>query len=330
MLAANEIQILKNDAEAMVSILRSENVRLKKCLANIQANLARSVELNSANTTNCKAIEVNCEELARDSLAIDDDTRSFTDAVTEIRDIVDVNDTQLGEMESFVSFITEIASRTKLLALNATIEAARAGDAGKGFAVVASEVKELSDQTQSAVGKIKDSIGTIKKNSERVSGRMGELDQRSKHISDTVTQLSGKVQETKQMNTDSTHQIAGASDTVFMSLAKLDHVVWKVNTYLSIIDGEPAFDYVDHHNCRLGKWYEVGDGHQSFANVASYGSLLAPHAQVHEATSEIFALLQAEVSTTDASIQAAIESMERGSDGVFDRLDMILSEKASG
>jgi hypothetical protein len=47
---------------------------------------------------------------------------------------------------------------------------------------------------------------------------------------------------------------------VFMSLAKLDHVLWKVNTYLSVSKGEPAFDFVDHHNCRLGKWYYEGEG----------------------------------------------------------------------
>jgi hypothetical protein len=50
------------------------------------------------------------------------------------------------------------------------------------------------------------------------------------------------------------------TDSIFMSLAKLDHVLWKVNTYLSVNMNEPAFDFVDHHNCRLGKWYYEGDG----------------------------------------------------------------------
>ncbi len=129
------------------------------------------------------------------------------------------------------------------------------------------------------------------------------------------------------MNESSTRQIIGANDSVFMSLAKLDHVIWKVNTYLTIIDGEPAFDYVDHHNCRLGKWYETGDGNASFADVMSFSQLVRPHAQVHEATKEIFALVDANVSAGDSSVQSAIEAMETGSDGVFHCLDQILTEK---
>ncbi|WP_186775889.1 methyl-accepting chemotaxis protein [Rubripirellula tenax] len=155
-----------------------------------------------------------------------------------------------------MKFIIEIASQTKLLALNATIEAARAGESGAGFSVVAAEVKELSNQTRKAVEKIRDSISHITGNSSQVSERMGELDQRGNEISDTVTALNQKVHQVNDMNAASTRQIIGANDTVFMSLAKLDHVIWKVNTYLSVIDGQPAFDFVDHHHCRLRKWYE--------------------------------------------------------------------------
>ena len=316
-----------SDAVALVEILREENLRLKQGLANIQANLANSVSLNTTNIDNCQEIESTCEKLADDSSAIEQDTQAFSSAVSEIRGIVDANDEQLKEMTSFVSFIIDIASQTKLLALNATIEAARAGEAGKGFAVVASEVKELSNQTQNAVGKIKSAIETITGNSSQVSKQMRELDERSLQISQTVTELNVKVQETKTMNTASTHQIIGANDSVFMSLAKLDHVIWKVNTYLSVIDGEPAFDYVDHHNCRLGKWYEKGDGHSSFASVVSFSQLERPHAQVHEATKEIFALIESNICSADPTIQSAIQAMETGSDGVFDCLDQILSEK---
>ncbi|EMB18471.1 methyl-accepting chemotaxis protein [Rhodopirellula europaea] len=328
MLTINEDDDKAADAHALVAILRDENVRLKQALAAIQANLAKSVELNTVNVENCQEIESNCTELAEDSDAIDRDTNAFSEAVAEIRSVVEANDEQLKTMTSFVTFITEIASQTKLLALNATIEAARAGEAGAGFSVVAQEVKNLSTETQSAVEKIRRSIETITENSSTVSQRMRDLDDRGNEISQTVTALNTKVQNTRAMNAKSTRQIVGANDTVFMSLAKLDHVVWKVNTYLSVIDGQPAFDYVDHHNCRLGKWYEGGDGKRSFAEVPSFQGLESPHALVHQATSEIFALLDSDVSPADPTVRSSIEEMERGSDEVFDRLDRILNEKS--
>ena len=112
MLTINEDDDKAADAHALVAILRDENVRLKQALAAIQANLAKSVELNTFNVENCQEIESNCTELAEDSDAIDRDTNAFSEAVAEIRSVVEANDEQLKTMTSFVTFITEIASQT--------------------------------------------------------------------------------------------------------------------------------------------------------------------------------------------------------------------------
>lgn len=323
----SEVEFERNEARALVAILRAENAQLKQGLANIQTNLANSVALNRTNIDNCREVESTCDGLAEDSVAIDSEAKGFSAAVSGMREFVEANDAQLSAMNSFVAFITKIASQTKLLAINAKIEAASAGEAGKGFDVVASEVKALSDQTREAVEKIQSAIKLVTGNSSKVSDHMRELDERSDQISETVSGLNQKVQETREMNSASTRQIQGANDGVFMSLAKLDHVLWKVNTYLSIVDRAPAFDFVDHHNCRLGKWYESGDGDASFSTVPSFGHLESPHSQVHAGTGEIFSILENKVSIADESLQPAIEKMESGSDRVFQLLDLILEEK---
>lgn len=51
------------------------------------------------------------------------------------------------EIGKIVTFIDDIAGRTKLLALNAAILSAQAGEKGKGFSVVAEEMKELAQKT---------------------------------------------------------------------------------------------------------------------------------------------------------------------------------------
>lgn len=155
MLTIDEANEHATDALALVTILRDENMRLKRALAAIQGYLAKSVELSTVNVENCHRIESNCTELAQDSDTIDRETNALSQAVSEIRSVVEANDEQLSAMTSFVTFITEIALPTKPLAFNATIEAARAGEAGAGFSVVAKEVKNLSSETRSAVEKIR-------------------------------------------------------------------------------------------------------------------------------------------------------------------------------
>ncbi|MCV6608713.1 MAG: CZB domain-containing protein [Campylobacterales bacterium] len=111
-----------------------------------------------------------------------------------------------------------------------------------------------------------------------------------------------------------------------MSLAKLDHVIWKVNTYLSAATKTEAFKFVDHNNCRLGKWYNEGEGYEHFRHTPSYKDLEKPHSVVHNGTHHVFDLIK-EDSENVAEMMEAFREMEEGSDKVFELLDKILKEK---
>ncbi|MCA9104417.1 MAG: CZB domain-containing protein [Planctomycetales bacterium] len=327
-LVLNEPAASANDCE-LTDILKRENQRLKQGLLNIQKNLAESVSVNLENIANCRQIEENCQKLSSESESILSETQQLSHSVTEMRDLAEETDKQLLGIREFVELIDDIADQTNLLALNATIEAARAGDAGRGFAVVASEVKELSQQTQRAVVSIGESVERILQNSRRVAERMRDLDERSEQIRDSVTVFNSRIIETNDKNVDATDRITRANDRVFMSLAKLDHIIWKVNTYLSVIEREPVFEFVDCHSCRLGKWYYEGDGRQQFAATGSFASLEAPHAQVHNATRHVFEALRQGPSTEFHRLGRLLDDMEQGSDGVFEALDRMLSEKTA-
>ncbi|MCC9602511.1 methyl-accepting chemotaxis protein [Stieleria sp. JC731] len=322
---ADLVEETNNDR--LIEILKNENLQLRAGLSNIQSGLADAVSVNIQNIENCRRIEENCSQLAHESESIRSATDEFSNAVTDMRSLVEQTDRQLIGMRMFVELIEDVACQTNLLALNATIEAARAGEAGKGFAVVAGEVKNLSSQTSSAVKNIATSIEQILEKSTVVADRVRELDERSDHIRDTVSHLNDRVLQTNKGNVESTIQVSAANDIVFMSLAKLDHIVWKVNTYLSVLEGEPIFDFVDCHNCRLGKWYYDGEGQATFSSTFSYKKLEAPHAQVHQGTKRVFELLSTPISTDDPSIADALEDMEVGSSQVISVLDQILTEK---
>lgn len=72
------------------------------------------------------------------------------------------------EITNIVTIVSSISNQTNLLALNASIEAARAGDAGKGFAVVAEEVRKLSEETNTAVRQINESLTGLLKSIDEI------------------------------------------------------------------------------------------------------------------------------------------------------------------
>ncbi|MCX7921883.1 MAG: methyl-accepting chemotaxis protein [Clostridia bacterium] len=89
-------------------------------------------------------------------------------AVTKSYATVQELNSNMDEINNFLSGITQIAEQTNLLALNAAIEAARAGESGKGFAVVAEEVRKLAEQSANTVRQINQIIHQIKDKTKNV------------------------------------------------------------------------------------------------------------------------------------------------------------------
>ena len=315
-----------NTNDTMLEILKNENLFLKEGLANIQKNLAESVSINSQTLKDYEVIQSEMERLVNNSSLIKVESNDLFLAVKDSKSKTDAMTELVEKINEMLKTIVEISDQTNLLALNATIEAARAGEFGKGFAVVASEVKELSKRTKKAAEHITISVDQIKSQSSAVSKSMQTSEVKCDSITNKINDFYNHLGSANSKNGVAINRIFGTNDQIFMSLAKLDHVIWKINTYLSVISNKPTFDFVDHHNCRLGKWYEQGEGNVHFSKLPSYRGVEQPHSEVHNSTSKIFDMLNDE--TNILEVLASIEMMERGSKGVFDYLDKVLSEKS--
>lgn len=311
--------------EQIIKTLRLENQQLKAALANIQANLAESVAANERNVSICAETGELFAEMADRFGDIRQASASLSVGITQSRERVEQADEELSSVASVATLIQDIADQTNLLALNATIEAARAGEAGRGFAVVASEVKTLSSQTQEAAARIGAAVEGIRVSSAQVADSMHLLDEQASRIGETIDDFDGRIERARAGNKETNERLVECNDRVFMSLAKIDHVLWKVNTYLSVLEGSPLFTFVDSSNCRLGKWYEQGDGRRNFAKTRSFEGLRSPHSIVHEATRRVLNQLSGDNDVE--RIADALQEMEAASDGVFEILDQMLAEK---
>jgi hypothetical protein len=143
------------------------------------------------------------------------------------------------------------------------------------------------------VSNIDSVIGTMQTNALEVAETSEDMITRSERAATKVRHFRSEVIESTKGVEAKFSNIVKTNHRVFLSLAKLDHIIWNVETYLSVNMKKPNFDYVDHHSCRLGQWYKHGEGKQFFSHTTAYKELEIPHSNVHEATLSVFKLLDA-------------------------------------
>ncbi len=299
-----------------------ENEHLKSSMLDIQENLSNSVTAARETLECVSMLKSEFSVRAGNFNRISTNIQSLSDTSEQSSQAVKSMSARAEEISSILSMIGGIAEQTNLLALNAAIEAARAGESGRGFAVVADEVRGLADKTQTAISDIDQVISSLKSNVTSVSDMSSQLTSSITGVVGNMTEFETHMNDIDKQVAEHFDGINVMTDRVFMSLAKSDHLLWKINTYLSINLHEPAFDFVGHHSCRLGKWYYEGEGKEFFSHSSHYKALEKPHSIVHNSTKDIFDLIQHETIDYE-KLMPAVQNMEEASQAVFDSLSEI-------
>jgi|LGOV01.1.fsa_nt_gb methyl-accepting chemotaxis protein len=261
--------------------------------------------------------------------------KETTDKMGSLIEIVNQNEERMGvlsersdEITNVVGIINDIADKTNLLALNAAIEAARAGEHGRGFAVVAEEVRKLAETTQKATAEISTSIKMLQDETSEISTNAQSMKEDADASSQTMSVLGTTFDTLVSQSADAFDNINEIQSTVFITLAKIDHAIFKANAYSAVYANEIDKEFASHNMCRIGKWYKA-EGKDAFGATKGYVKFDKPHKDLHDSVISSVGYLKSTTTNlldeTDDVISNFVK-MEAYSKDVFASLSDMLEE----
>ncbi len=273
---------------------------------------------NTAETSNASMVEIS---------SILDKMQTLFEHINDSNVSIEGLNEKTNEITSVVSLIKDIADQTNLLALNAAIEAARAGEHGRGFAVVADEVRKLAERTQKATSEITISIDIMKQETGGVLNKSENITKIADDVTHSVQSFNDRMEELNKEAVSMAKEIENMENKVFTSLAKVDHIIFKSETYDIIVEADKSRKIGTAEDCRLGIW-QKDIGKVRFGNTRAFKELNTPHSLVHQKAIDCLQYFyngDKRLENKDKII-SNLKDMEKNSEKLFDLLNEMIIE----
>nr|WP_242549664.1 methyl-accepting chemotaxis protein [Alicyclobacillus mali (ex Roth et al. 2021)] len=256
--------------------------------------------------------------------------RGFQVIASEVRALANQTRDSIQETMDVIQNVQDAARTMNQVTQTVSLELAdKVGTAQQAMGVIESIVSEIHH--------IVEYMGNIAASAEEQAAATEDIASRVVDIMDGVTDVKRRIDalgqdmyrtgvQVNDLRNAMVERIASARhDRMLLRIAKTDHLLWKWWLYNHMM-GYHAMEeeqLKDHHECRLGKWYDAAKGYSSFAANPLFQRLDEPHQRVHRLASEIYHALQQDIRS---DVSAKMHDLEEASQEVVRLLDALYEE----
>jgi hypothetical protein len=146
--------------------------------------------------------------------------------------------------------------------------------------------------------------------------------------SEEVTNFEKTLESTNENINNCVEIIEEIEGETFISLIKIDHILFKSSAYKSVVSGKIDMDFSDHHKCSIGQWYQ-NEGRAKFGETPSYKAIEKPHITVHDMINKNLKLAESSngVIKHKEKIIENFKIMEKSSEELLNFMDRLVKEK---
>jgi methyl-accepting chemotaxis protein len=297
-------------------------------LITIQSDIVKSNKIMESITERAKTTAHQADESREAAGALLSDFYTLSETVSQTYSGIEALSTKTKEISTIADLIKDIADQTNLLALNAAIEAARAGEHGRGFAVVADEVRKLAERTQSATHEIAITIHSLNEDTDDIATNAKKMSEISEDAVKKVENFSKTLSRFNEDANKTSKDSFFIQNQLFVSLAKIDHILFKHEAYSSVLNDAVKQTFVDHTQCKFGEWY-YSDGSKYFSTTDGFKQIDTYHHIVHQYVIVNMKYVEEKIHNRKEMIPIIVENfvkIEDASTKLFESLDQMVVE----